>query len=338
MTAVTGEAIGSRAVAREPMGPGLLLTSIAVALALGVNALLPSVSSLVVAVVLGALLANLGAVRSTLQPGLTFASRRLLRAGIVLLGLQLSAGDVVGLGGAGIAVVVLTVAATFMGTLGIGRLLGLGRDLTVLVASGFSICGAAAVAAVQGVTRADEDDVALAIALVTVYGTVAMVTLPLLAVPLLLTAAQYGAWAGAGVHEVSQVVAAGSAVGPAALAVAVVVKLSRVVLLAPLVLVLGMVQRRSAGNVAQVHPPLVPLFVIGFLAAVVLRSTGVLPEAVLGVAAVSEQIALTGALFALGTGVRLRALLGTGRQALALGAGSTLLAGGVSLAAAVVLL
>ena len=320
-----------------PLLPGLAVVTAAVVAAMSIATLLPAVSSLLVAVALGAVVANCGVLRAPMRPGLAFAQRRILRFGIVLLGLQLAVGDIIGLGASGIGIVVITVVATFLGSLLLGRLLKVGRDLSVLVASGFAICGAAAVAAVQGVTDSDEDDVALAVALVTVYGTAAMVALPALGVALQLSADAYGSWAGAAVHEVAQVVVAGSAVGSTALAVAVVVKLSRVVLLAPLVVGLGLL-RRSGAVPSAGRPPLVPLFVVGFLLAAGLRSTGVVPDAGLDLAATVERLALTAALFALGTGVRLTVLLGTGRRALLLGAGSTVLAGGVSLTAVVVLL
>nr|WP_276508555.1 putative sulfate exporter family transporter [Modestobacter muralis] len=170
--------------------PGLLVTAGAVVVAFLATTLLPTVSSLLVAVALGAVGANAGLLRPAMRPGLAFTQRRVLRVGIVLLGLQLAVGDILGLGASGIGVVVLTVVLTFLGTLLLGRLLHVGRDLTVLVASGFSICGAAAVAAVHASTEADEEDVALAIALVTIYGTVAMIALPLVAGPLALTAAR----------------------------------------------------------------------------------------------------------------------------------------------------
>ena len=337
---MTGRAVADSGVRSSvgPLLPGLAVVAAAVVAAISITALLPAVSSLLAAVALGAIVGNCGVLRAGMRPGLAFTQRRVLRFGIVLLGLQLAVGDIIGLGASGIGIVVVTVLATFVGSLVLGRLLGVGRDLTVLVASGFSICGAAAVAAVQGVTDSDEEDVALAVALVTIYGTVAMVALPALGVALQLSAERYGSWAGAAVHEVAQVVVAGSAAGPTALAVAVVVKLSRVVLLAPLVLGLGLLVRRSSAVPTAGRPPLVPLFVVGFLLAAGLRSTGLVPDAALDVAATVERLALTAALFALGTGVRLTVLLGTGRRALLLGAGSTLLAGGVALMAVLVLL
>jgi uncharacterized membrane protein YadS len=136
------------------------------------------------------------------------------------------------------------------------------------------------------------------------------------------------------VHEVAQVVAAASPAGAAAVAVAVVVKLTRVVLLAPIVAGMSIVgRRRGAVTESGTRPPLVPLFVLGFLAAMWLRSTDTLPTHVLSAAQVLTTMLFAAALFSLGTGVRLGALLRSGRRGLALGAASTLLVGLVGLAA-----
>lgn len=315
------------------------------------------VSALVVAIVAGAVLRNVGAVGAGVQPGLTWSARRLLRAGVVLLGLQLSLPAVASLGVRGLVVIVGTVAATFGATVLLGPLLSVPRRLTLLVATGFAICGAAAVAAMSAVVDPDaehEDDTATAVALVTLYGTVALVALPLLAPVLGFDDAVAGLWIGASVHEVAQVVAAGGAVSATALAVATVTKLGRVVLLAPLVAGVGLAVRARDRAVAPVdpavpvgvgptagppgaapargatRPPLVPLFVLGFLGAVALRSTGVLPDAVLDVAALVTSALLTAAMVGLGAGVDLRRLLRTGGRATALGGASTVVAAAVS--------
>jgi uncharacterized membrane protein YadS len=139
------------------------------------------------------------------------------------------------------------------------------------------------------------------------------------------------------VQEVAPVVAAAGAVSPAALAVATVAKLARVTLLAPLVTVAGLrvrgTQRTSGGRRAAP----VPLFVAGFLAAVVVRSLGVLPAGVLSVAAVAVNVLFAAALFAMGTAVDLRELVRTGRRVVVLGTASALVATGMALVAAEVL-
>lgn len=321
--------------ARE-LVPGLAAAACAVAVAFAVNLALPSLSPLTVAVALGAIVGNTGVRLGALRPGLAFSAKRLLRAGIVLLGLKLAIGQVLQLGGRGLAVVVVVVAATFFGTQLLGRWMGVSRGTRLLIATGFSICGASAVAAMDGVTKNKEEEVITAIALVTMCGSMAIVLLPLLKGPLGLSGAAFGTWVGASVHDVAQVVATASVIGPAALAPAVIVKLTRVVLLAPLVAGMSLVQRRrsvtgkgraadDAETVAEKRPPIVPLFVVGFLAMVALRSSGVLSAGVLNVAQTCETVLLAAALFGLGTSVHLKTLFTTGGRALLLGLSSWVL-------------
>ncbi|GAA3199762.1 YeiH family protein [Nonomuraea roseoviolacea] len=317
--------------------PGLLVAAAGVAVAVTVNALVPAVSPLMVAVVLGALLGNLGARPEVLRPGLTFASGRLLRLGVVLLGARLAVPDVLALGLPVLLLVVTTVAVTFSGTWWLGTRLGLGRDPALLVATGFSICGAAAIAAMDGVTDSEKRDVMTAVALVTLYGSVAIALLPLAGGLLHLPAESFGVWAGASVQEVAQVVATAQTAGQAALATAVVVKLTRVVMLAPLIAGVSLWRRRTAGPGPRGRTPVVPLFVAGFLAVVALRSLGAVPDGWLAPIRTAETVLFTAALFAMGTAVRVRELLSTGRRAVALGAVSALLVTLVALAGVLVL-
>ncbi|MFC0861242.1 YeiH family protein [Sphaerimonospora cavernae] len=326
-----------RAAAPRSVLPGLLTAAIGVAVALAINWLVPAVSPLMAALVLGALMTNLGLRSPAMRPGLTFATRHLLRLGIVVLGAQLAVPDVLALGLPVLLLVIVTVTATFFGTQWLGRRLGLGRELSLLVATGFSICGAAAVAAMDGVADSDEEDVMTAVALITLYGSLAIVALPLAQGVLHLPVETFGIWAGASVHEVAQVVAAAQAVGAAALTTAVVVKLTRVVLLAPLIAGISLWRRRTAGAVEGGRPPVVPLFVVGFLAMVALRSLDVLPPALLPPLKTAETLLFTAALFGMGAAVRLRTLLRTGRRAVVLGALSTVLIALVALAGVTVL-
>lgn len=301
--------------------PGLAAAALAVAVAFVINRFLPALSPLTIAVILGAILGNIGVDLTVLKPGLTFAAKKLLRAGIVLLGLRLAVGDVLSLGGRGLAIVGVVVTITFFGTQLLGRAMGVAPGTRLLVATGFSICGASAVAAMDGVTKNKEDEVVTAIALVTMCGTLAIAILPLLQGPLGLSDAAFGSWVGASVHDVAQVVATASVAGTAALAPAVIVKLTRVVLLAPLVAGMSLWQRRSntATSENAKRPPIVPLFVMGFLVMVAVRSTGVLPAGLLDAASTVEAILLAAALFGLGTAVHVKTLFSTGGRAALLG-------------------
>ncbi len=316
--------------------PGLGAVAVGVAISYGLSRVVPAVGALTWAVLLGIVAANIGVLRPATQLGTRWATWRMLRFGVVVLGLQLAVGQVLGLGPRLLALVVVCVFVTFFGTRWLGRRLGLSEGTSLMVATGFSICGAAAIAAMDGVSDSNEEDVATGIGLVTMCGTVAILVLPFLGADLGLTPRQYGVWAGASVHEVGQVVAAAAPVS-GALAIAVVVKLTRVVMLAPIVAGQSTAMRRRGADSAGKRPPLMPLFVIGFLAMVVARSVVPLPATLLDVAKVVQDLSLAAALFGLGTGVQVSAFRRTGVRALALGLLSWALIGVLSLGGAVLL-
>lgn len=295
------------------------------------------------AVVLGVLAANLpgasGWTEGRARPGLDFAGKHLMRAGIVLLGLKVSVMDVLGLGWLALLLIVAVVAASFGGTYAISRLFRLPPVTSLLVATGFSICGASAIGAMAAVRRIRHAETVLPVALVTLCGTLAIGVLPLVAHPLGLTADVFGAWTGASVHDVGQVVATAQTAGTAALAIAVVVKLTRVLLLAPVAAMAGAHHRRAARSVGAADstakmPPVVPLFVVGFVAMVALRSTGWLPQGWLEAGGTLQDILLGAALFGLGSAVRIRSLLHTGGRALLAALASWVLIAALGLGAA----
>ncbi|MBT2498771.1 putative sulfate exporter family transporter [Agromyces sp. ISL-38] len=318
---------------RERM-PGLLVAASAALIAWLVHLALPFVPLLTAAVVLGILVAQVPAVRpalvGVLAPGLEVASRHLLRLGIVLLGLKLSLVDIAALGWVSILTTIAVVVLTFVGTIGLGRALGLPGHQPVLVASGFSICGASAIGAMAAAVRARDEEQAVPVALVTLCGTLAIAVLPALWQPLGLSQVGFGHWVGAGVHDVGQVVATAQVAGTTALAVAVVVKLTRVLMLAPMVAITVAVERRRTTDAAAVRPALMPLFVAGFLVAVLLNTFVTLPEWLLTGADWAQTALLAMALFALGASIRFAELARTGWRALVVGLTSWALVAGLA--------
>jgi uncharacterized membrane protein YadS len=290
-----------------------------------------------------------------------------MRAGIVLLGLKVSVLDVLGLGWQSLLLITGVVLVSFAGTYGISRMFRLTRDASLLIATGFSICGASAIGAMAAVRRIRHVDTVLPVALVTLCGTLAIGVLPLLLHPLQLTPEVFGAWTGASVHDVGQVVATAQTAGTGALAIAVVVKLTRVILLAPMVAAAGIHQRSAisretrngagrngdgpdglagaepAGPASETDgaelrmPPVVPLFVIGFVAMVGLRSTGWLSPGWLEAAAAVQDLLLGTALFGLGSAVRVQTLLHTGARALLAALAAWLLIAALGLGAAMLI-
>lgn len=309
------------------VAPGLLVAAGGTAVAFGLNTLLPAISALTAAVVLGVLVGS--RLPAVTGEGLRWATKGFLRLGVVLLGFQLGLSQVFGLGVWTVVAVAGTVLVAFIGTLALGRLIGVPAGLSLMVATGFSICGASAIAAMDSVTHSEKEDVATGVTLVTLYGSGAIALFPLIGGALGMSPEHFGAWAGLSVHEVAQVVAAASPAGAAAVAIAVVIKLTRVVLLAPMVAGVSIVRRRRQDAGTGKRPPIVPLFVVGFLATMLLRSSGVMPGAVLAVSGVLTTLLFTAALFGLGSQVRIGALLRTGRRGLVLGAASTVLVASV---------
>lgn len=290
----------------------------------------PTVGPLMLALVVGGVVANLGGSQVGSHGQHAAGAKLLLRVGVVLVGLRLSAGAVASLGAGGIAVALVTVAITFWATSVLGARLGLERGLVTLVAAGFSVCGAAAIAAVEGGVQRRSRDVALAVGMVTLFGTAMVVVLPLVADATGMSQAHTGIWAGASIHEVAQVVAASSVSGPAALALATTVKLTRVAVL-PAVYVVATAPEGAAA-IGRRSLPTVPWFVTGFLLAVGVRTTGLLSTQQLEVADRTATLLLAAGMYGLGLGLRARDLLPVPFRLLVLCTASTLTAAGTSAA------
>ena len=301
---------------------GISLALISALAAFAVSSRNDKISPVTISLVLGVLAANTNLLTQGSKPGIDFAARKLLRLGVILLGFRLALGDLQKIGSIkGLLAVVLVVVAAFVGITLLGRAMKLSGSLSLLVATGYSICGVSAIAAVRPLTAADEEEVAYAIGLVTLFGSLSMLLYPIIGDPILsLSAEQFGWWTGAAVHDVAQVVATSSSNGDLALEVAVVVKLARVVLLAPLVLAISLCQRGSVNSEITNRPPIVPVFVILFVAAVVLRSTNLLSSTLIDVINSFRSWLFAMAMFAVGSSVRLKSMFSMGGRPLVLGA------------------
>ncbi|MFV0430353.1 MAG: YeiH family protein [Arachnia sp.] len=318
-----------------PVTPGLSLCTAAAIACYAASSLLGGLSPLILAIVLGIAMANTLGVPPAAGPGIEFSAKKLLRAGIVLLGLRLVLTDIAALGAPMLLVIVGIVTGGILGTVALGRLLRVPTHLSLLVACGFSICGAAAVAGAAGVMDPDderESDTVTAVALVVILGSLMIPLVPLAAGLLGLDQITAGLWAGGSIHEIAQVVAVGSILGGGALTAAVVVKLARVLLLAPVVAALSLRQRSldGASPGSGCRPPIVPAFILGFMAVVLVRTFVPLPEMVLQIGSAAQTLLLAAAMFALGCGVKVRQLMRVGLRPFLLAGVSTLLVSGIA--------
>lgn len=287
-------------------------------------------SPMILAVVAGMIYSNVLGTPAHAKAGIAFSQRRLLRFAIVLLGFQLTLGQVVSIGAGGVGIVALTLGSTFLFTITVGRLIGVDAKLAQLIAAGTSICGASAIVATNIVTDARDEDVTYAVASITLFGTVAMLGFPLLAPVLGLDQHAFGLWAGASIHEVAQVIGAGFQNGTQSGEIATVAKLTRVAMLAPMVIALGLMARRKSSNQSAARPPM-PWFVAAFVAVVALNSLVSVPTDVKSAMALATTIMLTMGLAAMGLQADISQLRSRGLRPLALAFSAFLFIGCFSL-------
>lgn len=328
----------------QKYAPGLFLCLVITATAFWARQvpLLSGVSPMLLAVIFGILFRSLLGKFDVAEPGIKVSMRGLLRWAIVLLGSLTTIAQIASIGPMALVIIYTTVAATLAFTLWLARSLQVSTSLGMLLGAGTSICGASAIVAASSNIRSNNEDVAYALAAVTIMGSIGMVTYPLIGQAIGLDAHQYGIWAGASLHEVAQVVAAGFQFGPEAGETAMVAKLARVVALAPVVAVLGYLVTRSTrhadGEGERVKVPFVPWFVVGFVLMVIFNSIVGLPEWLSDAISVLVSFMMAMALAAVGLETDITKLRGKGLQPLLLSVITTIFIAVFSLVAVLTVL
>ncbi len=317
--------------------PGLFLTTAIAGLAFTLREIpgVATFSPMILAIVIGMAFHNIVGTPRRAKEGVTFSLRRILRFAIILLGFQLTAEQIGEVGPRGFAIIVATLLATFAFTTWLGRAMGVDRKLTQLIAAGTSICGASAVIATNTVTKGHDEDVAYAVACVTIFGSLAMFAYPVLPGLLHLDPHAFGLWTGASIHEIAQVVAASFQDGQSAGEYGTIAKLSRVMLLAPVVIGLGMLaarQKSRHGEAGSAGKAPIPWFLVGFIALVALNSLVVVPPEAKDVIIPVTTFLLSVSLAAMGLETDISKLKAKGLKPLMLGAASSLFIAGFSLA------
>lgn len=283
-----------------------------------------SFSPLIVGIILGMVYANSlrNHLPETWVPGILFCTKQVLRAGIVLYGFRLTFQSVIAIGLPAILIDVLIVACTiFIGML-VGRWMKMDRDIALLTSTGSAICGAAAVLGAEPVVKSEPHKTAVAVSTVVIFGTLSMFIYPVMyrSGILDLTPEQMGIYTGSTLHEVAHVVGAGNAMGKEISDAAIIVKMIRVMLLAPVLVIMSFALARTAvkaaasgiksmgGNDNSEMPPLakrgkitIPWFAFGFLAVIGINSLDLLPTVVVDGINNVDTFMLTMAMTALGT-------------------------------------
>ncbi|MDI5885202.1 YeiH family protein [Cobetia amphilecti] len=280
------------------------------------------ISPLVFALLCGIVVGNLPITSrhaAALSPGLHIATKKLLRLGIILFGLSITLQQILGLGWSVVFLDVLVITAVLSSGYFIGtRWLGLDRDTALLTSAGSAICGAAAVLATESMIKARPAATAMAVATVVLFGSLAMLVYPLLYPLSGMHEGLFGIYIGSTIHEVAQVVAAGEAVGPDALANALIVKLMRVMMLVPFLLLLPKLwamRARTEGDDRETGGSMtIPWFALGFIAMAGINSTGAIPATVHSSLSTLGSVALTMAMAGLGVETRIDRLRSLGMK------------------------
>lgn len=277
-------------------------------------------SALTLAIVAGIALGNTMPANALkwLHPGLRFSQQTLLRLGIILYGVRLTVRDLVNLGPRAVVLDLTVIASVLIAGYWIGtRVLQLDPDTALLVSAGSGICGAAAVLATDRVIESESHKVSVAVGTVVVFGTAAMFLYPFIYPHSGFTDRQFGIYTGATVHEVAQVVAAGRAVSQAASDTAVITKMLRVLLLAPVLLIISRL-RRTPGDGGGARRISQPWFVFWFGAVIVAQSFVKLPAPVRSHLIDLDTVLLASAMFALGVATRWHHMKAAGTRPLLL--------------------
>ena len=284
------------------------------------------IGALPLAIVLGIIVGNLLANKPLTQRSSTileFSKKKLLRAGIILFGSHLTWSQLVAVGwqAALLDAVVISTVLTVGYILGV-RFLGMDREETILISVGSAVCGAAAILATEPVLNAKQRDVSVAVATVVVFGTLALFCYPFIFHLSQLSSEAFGVYIGSTVHEVAQAVAAGQAIDSEAMNNAVVVKLMRVMMLAPVVIIIASLYQRtiSGQQLNTAHALPWPWFVFGFIAMVAFNSLFNLPDFIVSAFQVSAQLLLTVAMTALWLQTKFSAIKAAGTKPLLLSA------------------
>ena len=324
------------------VAPGLALALAVAVLATALSASTPRiVGPVLIAVLLGLAAKNLLRLPDLLAPGLSVATERVLRTGVVLLGARLSLGDVLCLGSMALWVAVACMTVAFLTVALLARLLRVPTRLAVLLGVGTAVCGNSAIMATSPLLDAEDREIGFAVGTITLFGTTSLLLFPLVGRMLELPDEVFGFWVGLAINDTSQVVAAGAAYSPRALEVATVVKLVRNALMAPLIVLIAWwsirSRVRSAGEDGEVRTAAIkafPVFVLGFLAVAALSSFGVISQRLSSLAGDASSFLIVTAIAAVGLTTDLRQIRSVGFRPVlvALGAAAVLAVLGLTFA------
>ncbi len=304
-----------------PSWTGILIPAILAVAAFFLGRLAPVVGGPVLGISLGILTTSLWKLPAGARSGIKFTSKYILQLAVVLLGFDMNAASVLKVGQESLLVILLTLSAAFVTAFLAGRLLQLNKKLTTLIGVGTAICGGSAIAAASSAIQAEDEEISFSISTIFLFNVIAVFLFPLIGHLLHLSDTGFGMWAGTAINDTSSVVAAGYSYSNAAGNFATIVKLTRSLMIVPVTLALAYLTARSnrgqqSFNLAKVFP----WFVLGFLAAALANTSGLLPANLSATLAQGGKFLIIMAMAAIGLNTSIQAFIKAGPKSLLLGA------------------
>jgi uncharacterized integral membrane protein (TIGR00698 family) len=305
----------------KSFSPGVLLALFIAAVAYNLGKLLPVVGGPVFGILLGIVVASILPLPAIFDKGLKFTSKYILQLAVILLGFDVNIRSIITVGQESLIVLAVTLSAAFLMAYWAGKSLMIGPKLATLIGVGTAICGGSAIAAASSAIDAEDHDISYSISTIFLFNVMAVFLFPVIGHLLRLSDTGFGMWAGTAINDTSSVVAAGFSYSDAAGTFATIVKLTRSLMIVPVTLALALIFSRNSRSAGQFRLGKVfPWFVLGFLLAAVLRSTGALPSVVTSSLAVTGKFLIIAAMAAIGLNTNLRTFIKAGPRALLLGA------------------
>lgn len=274
--------------------------------------ILHTIGALAIAIIFAMLYRQVMGYPEHIRPGITFASKRLLKFAIILYGLKLNMGDILGKGWKLLLIDIIVIIFSISLTLILNQIIKGNQDISILLGIGTGVCGAAAIAAIAAtapILKSKEKDIAISVGIIALVGTIFALIYTAIEAIFNIPTITYGAWTGVSLHEIAHVVLAADIGGPEAMTFALLGKLGRVFLLIPLSIVLILYMRYKSHS-SQVQQKIdIPYFLIGFIIMAFINTFVPIPSLLMNIINVITTVCMLMAMVALGLNIVLKEVI-----------------------------
>lgn len=310
---------------------GVILCSIIAVIATLLGQLFPIIGGIIFSIILGIIISNTIKLPDQHQPGIKFASKKILQYAIIVMGFTLNLRVVVEMGLSSLPITLTTITAALLTSLWLGKVMNIGENIRTLIGVGTAICGGSAIAAASPIVDAKEDEVAFSLSTIFLFNIIAVFIFPVIGHTIGLSDIGFGHFAGTAINDTSSVVAAGYAYSETAGDTATIIKLVRALMIIPVCLILVMVQLKKSEKRAFSIKKVFPWFILYFFLASVVTSIINLPEAIISYIKMLSTFMISIAMAGIGLSVSIKQFRAIGIKPVLLGACVWFVVAGISL-------